>query len=230
MLLKKLGWWDDLTDAEKRGRRRQELEDRSLRRHPARRPEARLPSVRQREGARDGVELPRPGSAAPRAALLAPPRPGRQVPDARRQEGVLAPADALQDACRRRTRTSSKKFPLILTSGRLVEYEGGGEETRSNPWLAELQQENFVEINPATANDRGIRDGEIRLGQVADRRADQGEGAGHRARRPRHRLHAVPFLGLVAGRGPAPVLPGGRRSRSCAARPSTRRRPTATTA
>ena len=34
----------------------------------------------------------------------------------------------------------SKDFPLIMTSGRLVEYEGGGEETRSNPWLAELQQ------------------------------------------------------------------------------------------
>ena len=52
-----------------------------------------------------------------------------------------------------------KKFPLILTSGRLVEYEGGGEETRSNPWLAELQQEAFVEINPKTAADRGIRNG-----------------------------------------------------------------------
>ena len=48
----------------------------------------------------------------------------------------------------------------MLTSGRLVEYEGGGEETRSNPWLAELQQENFVEINPKDANDRGITDGE----------------------------------------------------------------------
>jgi formate dehydrogenase major subunit len=53
-----------------------------------------------------------------------------------------------------------EKFPIILTSGRLVEYEGGGEETRSNPWLAELQQENFVEINPKAAADRGIRDGE----------------------------------------------------------------------
>lgn len=51
----------------------------------------------------------------------------------------------------------AEKFPLILTSGRLVEYEGGGEETRSNPWLAELQQEAFVEINPRAANDRGIR-------------------------------------------------------------------------
>ncbi len=53
-----------------------------------------------------------------------------------------------------------EKFPFVLTSGRLVEYEGGGEETRSNPWLAELQQEMFVEINPAVASAKGIRNGE----------------------------------------------------------------------
>src|SRR5438034_1184445 len=53
----------------------------------------------------------------------------------------------------------AKQFPLILTSGRLVEYEGGGEETRSNKWLAELQQDMFIEINPADAAERGIRDG-----------------------------------------------------------------------
>ncbi len=54
----------------------------------------------------------------------------------------------------------SKDFPMILTSGRLVEYEGGGDESRSNPWLAELQQDMFIEINTADANDIGIRDGE----------------------------------------------------------------------
>ncbi len=53
-----------------------------------------------------------------------------------------------------------EKFPIILTSGRLVEYEGGGDETRSNPWLAELQQESFVELNPRAAADRGIRNGD----------------------------------------------------------------------
>ncbi|WP_163363737.1 hypothetical protein, partial [Enterobacter cloacae] len=37
----------------------------------------------------------------------------------------------------------ARSFPIILTSGRLVEYEGGGEETRSNKWLAELQQDMF---------------------------------------------------------------------------------------
>ena len=110
--------------------------------------------------------FPDAGAAAPRAALQPASRPGRQVPDARRQEGVLAPADALQDACSRRTCDIGKKYPLIMTSGRLVEYEGGGEETRSNPWLAELQQEMFVEINPrrppttaasATASTSGSR-------------------------------------------------------------------------
>ncbi len=54
----------------------------------------------------------------------------------------------------------AKDFPLVLSSGRLVEYEGGGEETRSNPWLAELQQDMFVEINTADAADRGIKDGQ----------------------------------------------------------------------
>ena len=48
---------------------------------------------------------------------------------------------------------------MILTSGRLVEYEGGGEETRSNPWLAELQQTMFCEVNTQDAERLGIKDG-----------------------------------------------------------------------
>jgi formate dehydrogenase major subunit len=51
----------------------------------------------------------------------------------------------------------AKQFPLILSSGRLVEYEGGGEETRSNKWLAELKQDMYVEISPADAAERGIK-------------------------------------------------------------------------
>ncbi|MDX0468373.1 formate dehydrogenase subunit alpha [Sinorhizobium medicae] len=54
---------------------------------------------------------------------------------------------------------TAKSFPIILTTGRLVEYEGGGEETRSNRWLAELQQDMFVEINVDDAAERGISDG-----------------------------------------------------------------------
>ncbi len=54
----------------------------------------------------------------------------------------------------------TQDFPLLMTSGRLVEYEGGGDETRSNPWLAELQQDMFIEINPADANNAGVTHGE----------------------------------------------------------------------
>ncbi len=55
----------------------------------------------------------------------------------------------------------SKEYPIVFTSGRLVEYEGGGEESRSNPWLAELQQEMFAEVNPKDANDVGLKDGDM---------------------------------------------------------------------
>ncbi|RVT96967.1 twin-arginine translocation signal domain-containing protein [Rhodovarius crocodyli] len=58
-----------------------------------------------------------------------------------------------------RSKEVARDYPIILSSGRLVEYEGGGEETRSNRWLAELQQDMFVEINPADAASRNIRDG-----------------------------------------------------------------------
>ena len=51
----------------------------------------------------------------------------------------------------------SKEYPLAFISGRLTEYQGGGAATRSNEWLAKLQQEMFVEINPADANDRQIK-------------------------------------------------------------------------
>ena len=52
-------------------------------------------------------------------------------------------------------------FPLIWTSGRQVEHQGGGAATRSNRILAELQPEMYVEINPEDAEARGIRDGDM---------------------------------------------------------------------
>ncbi len=97
VLLKKLGWWDELTEAEKAKAEGKNWKTDSVgRHHPRRDEEPRLPPLRQRQGARGGLELPRPDPAAPRAALLDPPRPDRQVPDARRQEGLLAPAHPLQ--------------------------------------------------------------------------------------------------------------------------------------
>ena len=55
----------------------------------------------------------------------------------------------------------SQQYPLILTSGRPVEFEGGGDETRVNKWLAEFQQEMFAEVNPADAARAGFKDGDL---------------------------------------------------------------------
>jgi formate dehydrogenase major subunit len=52
-------------------------------------------------------------------------------------------------------------YPLIWTSGRQVEHQGGGAMTRSNPILAELQPDMYVEIHLRDANARGIRDGDM---------------------------------------------------------------------
>ena len=105
------------------GGRGQELEDRPLRRHDPRVHEgARQPSVRQRQGARDRLEFPGRHSAASRAALFAAAGHGRQVPGARRQEGLLAPADAVQDGAagerqeRSRRRTSRWCSPAAAWS------------------------------------------------------------------------------------------------------------------
>lgn len=54
-----------------------------------------------------------------------------------------------------------KDFPIILTSGRQVEFEGGGASERASWWLVELQPEMYAEIHPKLANDLGIRNGEF---------------------------------------------------------------------
>jgi formate dehydrogenase major subunit len=54
-----------------------------------------------------------------------------------------------------------KDFPIILTTGRQVEFEGGGAAGRAAWWLVELQPEMYAEIHPKLANDHGIRNGEF---------------------------------------------------------------------
>src|SRR3979409_262075 len=51
-------------------------------------------------------------------------------------------------------REIAKQFPLILSTGRLVDHEGGGEETRSNKWLPACAQGTFVR-NHQCASARG---------------------------------------------------------------------------
>ncbi|MDI3306363.1 MAG: formate dehydrogenase subunit alpha [Acetobacteraceae bacterium] len=100
----------------------------------------------------DPVPVHREPIYTPRTDLIA------QYPTLPDRRGFRLPH--LGQSVQARSNTVGKDFPIVLTTGRLVEYEGGGEETRSNKWLAELQQDMFIEINPADAAARGIQDGQ----------------------------------------------------------------------
>jgi len=159
VLLKKLGWWNDLTPEEQKeaegknwktdlsgGIQRVCLKVHGV--HPFGNAKARAVVW----NFPDAIPQHREPLYSPRADLVAkyPTHDDKKafwrLPTLYKTVQQKAVADKVHE-----------KYPIILTSGRLVEYEGGGEETRSNPWLAELQQENFVEINTKDAESRGIK-------------------------------------------------------------------------
>ncbi len=55
----------------------------------------------------------------------------------------------------------SKKFPIVVTTGRLVNMNGAGIETRASKYLAAITPEMFCDINPNLAADNDIKDGEM---------------------------------------------------------------------
>src|SRR6202008_3897582 len=161
VLLKKLGWWEEMTEAEQKaaegtnwktalsdGIQRVVMKNHGC--HPWGNAKARAVVW----NFPDPVPLHREALFSPRPDLI-DKYPTHADQKVRWRLPVLF--KTVQDA----NKNAVQQYPLIMTSGRLVEYEGGGDETRSNPWLAELQQEMFVEINPKDANDRGVRNDEF---------------------------------------------------------------------
>jgi formate dehydrogenase major subunit len=162
VLLKKLGWWDDLTDAEKKaaegknwktdlsgGIQRVCMKVHGV--HPWGNAKARAVVW----NFPDPVPLHREPIYGIRPDLVA------KYPTHEDKQAFWRMPTLYKSLQQKNVEQKLyEKFPIILTSGRLTEYEGGGEETRSNPWLAELQQDAFVEINPKAASDRGIHNGE----------------------------------------------------------------------
>ena len=159
VLMKKLGWWDELTDAEKKA-----AEGKNWKTDLS----GGIQRVTMKHGAHpwgnakaravvwnfpDGIPQHREPLYSPRPDLI------DKYPTHDDKKAFWR-LPTLYKSVQQKNRDISKDYPLVMTSGRLVEYEGGGDETRSNPWLAELQQENFVEINPKDANDRAVKDGE----------------------------------------------------------------------
>jgi formate dehydrogenase major subunit len=160
LLLKKLGWWGDLTEAEQKAAEGKNWKTDSS--------GGIIRVAMQVHGCHPF------GNARARAVVwnFPDPIPQHREPLYSNRPDLIAKYPTHDDkkafwrmptlykSVQEKNKDIGKTFPLVMTSGRLVEYEGGGEETRSNPWLAELQQDMFVEINPKAANDRGIRNGE----------------------------------------------------------------------
>jgi len=161
VLLKKLGWWDDLTDDEKKlaeGKNWKTDRSGGIQRvvmkvhgcHPFGNAKARAVVW----NFPDPVPVHREPMYSPRPDLV------DQYPQGADKKSFWR-LPTLYKTLQDKVKNISKEFPIVMTSGRLVEYEGGGEETRSNPWLAELQQNMFAEVNPKDANNAGIRNGEM---------------------------------------------------------------------
>ena len=156
-MLKKLGWWNDLTDEEKKA-----AEGKNWKTD--------LSGGIQRVAIKHGCSPF--GNAKARAMVwtFPDPVPIHREPLYTSRRDLVEKYPTYEDRksfWRLPTRYKSIQqkdyshdYPIILTSGRLVEYEGGGDETRSNAWLAELQQHMYVEIHPRDANNAGVRDGD----------------------------------------------------------------------
>ncbi|MFW5917946.1 MAG: molybdopterin dinucleotide binding domain-containing protein, partial [Haloferacaceae archaeon] len=58
---------------------------------------------------------------------------------------------------------------VIMTTGRQVEHQGGGAETRSNIYTADLQPHMYAEMTPNMAEDLGVEGGDLVVVSTTDR-------------------------------------------------------------
>ena len=55
---------------------------------------------------------------------------------------------------------TSDKFPIVCSTYRVSEHWQGGQMTRNNSWLIEMQPEPFCEMSEELADDKGIKNGD----------------------------------------------------------------------
>ncbi|QCJ46032.1 formate dehydrogenase subunit alpha [Haloprofundus sp. MHR1] len=75
-------------------------------------------------------------------------------------------ATVQEDATRK---AAENGFDVIMTTGRQVEHQGGGSESRSNIFLADLQPHMYAEITPNMAEELGVDGGDLVVVSTTDR-------------------------------------------------------------
>ena len=66
-------------------------------------------------------------------------------------------------------KATRQEVNTVLTSGRQVEHQGGGAETRSNIFTADLQPHMYAEIHPDMAEEIGVDGGDLVVVSTTDR-------------------------------------------------------------
>jgi hypothetical protein len=134
--------------------------------------------------------------------------PGGQVPDARRQEGVLAAAHAVQvAAAEERAGQAAREIPAdphLRPAGRI---RGRRRGDAVQPLAGGTAAGSLRRDQPEDGGRPQDQERRPRLAALAHRRAAERAGAGDGTRRPRHGVDALPLLRPLAGRGHAAVLP-----------------------
>jgi formate dehydrogenase alpha subunit len=106
-----------------------------------------------------GIPWPCPSTDHPGTPILY--TDGFKKPDGR---GVMTPVEY-----RPPVEGTSDEYPLVLTSGRVVMHYNSGTMTRRTRALLEREPSLFVQLNPATAKQYGIKEG---LAHVVTRRGE----------------------------------------------------------
>ena len=211
VLMKKLGWWDELTDAEKKA-----AEGKNWKTDLS----GGIQRVTMKHGAHfwgnakaravvwnfpDGIPQHREPLYSPRPDLVA------KYPTHDDKKAFWRLPTLFKSVQQENVKDKvAKKFPLVLTSGRLVEYEGGGEETRSQS-VARRAAAGELRRDQPEGRERPRRPRRrVRVGEDADRRADQGQGAWSPSASARARRSSRSTSPAGGGQGHARVLPGGR--------------------
>ena len=168
--------------------------------------EPRQPSVRQRQGARDRLELPRRHPAASRAAVLAALDMVAKYPTHADKMAFWRLPTCTRPCSRRTSRMASPRTSAGAHQqppGRVRRRRRA--RTHGLPSCSRRTSSRSIRRTPTIAASRAA----VRVGAVAHQGADQGQGDGHRARRPRHHVHPVPLRGWWQGKDMLAFYPEG---------------------